>query len=155
MLRFAVVTDPQGAAFIMFTSNPAMPTNPSRPAPNTPGTVGWHELMAADGAAAFDFYSSQFGWAKGEVHDMGPMGLYRIFDVDGVPTGGMMTKPPNLPAPFWTYYFQVDGINAAVERIKAGGGTVLIGPHQVPGGSWIVQGKDPQGAMFALVSVTA
>ena len=27
-----------------------------------------------------------------------------------------------------------------------------MGPHEVPGGSWIVQGVDPQGANFALVS---
>ena len=35
MLRFAVMSDPQGAAFVVFTSNPAMPT-PERPQP--PGT---------------------------------------------------------------------------------------------------------------------
>ena len=27
-----------------------------------------------------------------------------------------------------------------------------MGPHEVPGGSWIVQAMDPQGAAFALVS---
>jgi predicted enzyme related to lactoylglutathione lyase len=35
--------------------------------------------------------------------------------------------------------------------VKANGGQVINGPMEVPGGSWIVQGKDPQGAMFALV----
>jgi predicted enzyme related to lactoylglutathione lyase len=39
-----------------------------------------------------------------------------------------------------------------VERVKAHGGQVVMGPHEVPGGSWIVQGLDPQGAGFALVS---
>jgi predicted enzyme related to lactoylglutathione lyase len=28
----------------------------------------------------------------------------------------------------------------------------MHGPMQVPGGSWILQGMDPQGAMFALVA---
>ncbi|MGA8412896.1 MAG: VOC family protein, partial [Xanthobacteraceae bacterium] len=28
---------------------------------------------------------------------------------------------------------------------------IINGPMEVPGGSWIVQCKDPQGAMFALV----
>jgi predicted enzyme related to lactoylglutathione lyase len=28
---------------------------------------------------------------------------------------------------------------------------VLSGPHEVPGESWIIKGRDPQGAMFALV----
>jgi len=26
-----------------------------------------------------------------------------------------------------------------------------MGPHEVPGGSWILQGQDPQGAIFALL----
>jgi uncharacterized protein len=153
MLRFSVVIDPQGAAFILFTASPNMPT-PERPAMGTPGTIGWHELMAVDGASAFDFYSGQFGWTKGEAHDMGPMGTYQLFDINGVPSGGMMTKPANLPAPFWSYYFQVDGIKAALDRVKAGGGTVVNGPAPVPGGSWILQANDPQGAFFCLVSST-
>jgi predicted enzyme related to lactoylglutathione lyase len=36
-------------------------------------------------------------------------------------------------------------------RIAQGGGQVLQAPHQVPGGGWIVQATDPQGARFALV----
>jgi predicted enzyme related to lactoylglutathione lyase len=59
-----------------------------------------------------------------------------------------------VPVPVWGFYFNVDSINAAIERIKSGGGTVVNGPHQVPGGQWIVQGVDPQGANFALVSFT-
>jgi len=60
-----------------------------------------------------------------------------------------------MPRPAWTYYFNVAGINDAAGRVKAGGGQVVNGPMQVPGGSWIVQCLDPQGAMFALVSPQA
>ena len=85
---------------------------------------------------------------------MGPMGKYRIFGADGVQMGGMMDKPENIPVSAWGFYINVDGIDAAAERIKANGGQVLMGPHEVPGGSWIVQAMDPQGAAFALVSTT-
>ncbi|MEK1874013.1 MAG: VOC family protein, partial [Rhizobium altiplani] len=34
------------------------------------------------------------------------------------------------------------------------GGTVLNGPMEVPGGSWIIQAADPQGAFFCLVAPT-
>ena len=44
MLRFAVLSDPQGAAIVVFTPNPAMPS-PQRPAPPAPGTIGWHEAL--------------------------------------------------------------------------------------------------------------
>jgi uncharacterized protein len=87
---------------------------------------------------------------------MGPMGAYRIFDEgDQKPMGdgGMMTKAPNMPVSCWNFYFGVDSINAAMERVKSGGGTIINGPTQVPGNSWIVQGMDPQGAMFSLVSM--
>jgi predicted enzyme related to lactoylglutathione lyase len=35
--------------------------------------------------------------------------------------------------------------------VKAAGGTVSMGPHEVPGGDMIIIGNDPQGAEFALV----
>ena len=83
------------------------------------------------------------------------MGLYRIFDEGDqkqMGDGGMMNRPPNVPVSSWNFYFCVDSIGGAIERVQAGGGKVLNGPHQVPGGGWIIQGQDPQGAMFSLLS---
>jgi len=154
MLRFAVMSDPQGAAIVVFTPNPAMPS-PERPAPPTPGTIGWHELCTTDLDAGFDFYSKMFGWTKLNDMDMGPMGVYRIFDEgDHQPMGdgGMMIKPPQMPVAAWNFYFNVDSIKAAIKRVESGGGKIVNGPMQVPGGGWIIQGMDPQGAMFSLVS---
>lgn len=156
MLRFAVMSDPQGAAIVVFTPNPAMPT-PERPASPTAGTIGWHELYTTDVEGGFSFYNKLFGWTKVTDMDMGSMGVYRIFDEGaGKPMGdgGMMTKPPGAPVSSWNFYFNVDSIKAAIERVKSGGGRVINGPTQVPGGSWIIQGEDPQGAMFSLVSAS-
>ena len=155
MLRFVVVADPQGAPFVLFTSDPAMPTPTNRPIPPAIGTVGWHELYAVELEAAWSFYSDLFGWTKVSDMDMGPMGIYRIFGYEDKQIGGVMTKSPNIPAPYWGFYFQVDAVGAAMERLKAGGGTVINGPHQVPGGSWIAQATDPQGAFFSIVSFNA
>ena len=59
-----------------------------------------------------------------------------------------MNKPPEMAhvPPNWQIYFRVPDINAAVERIKANGGKILNGPMEVPGGDWIVNAMDPQGA---------
>jgi uncharacterized protein len=83
---------------------------------------------------------------------MGAMGKYQMFNRGSRMIGGMMNKPPELAQapPFWTIYFRVPDINAAVDRIKANGGTITNGPMEVPGGDWIVNGTDPQGASFAL-----
>jgi predicted enzyme related to lactoylglutathione lyase len=155
MLRFAILSDPQGAAIALFTPNPAMPS-PQRPESPTPGTIGWHELYTTDLEAGFDFYQKLFGWTKVHDMDMGPMGVYRIFDQgDGkeMGDGGMMTKTEHMPASNWGFYFHVDSIGSAIERVKAGGGKVLRGPDQVPGGLWTMNGQDPLGAHFSLVSV--
>jgi predicted enzyme related to lactoylglutathione lyase len=44
----------------------------------------------------------------------------------------------------------VPAIDAAAKRVTDRGGKVLMGPTEVPGGSWIVQCQDPQGAHFAM-----
>ena len=46
----------------------------------------------------------------------------------------------------------VDEIEAAKARVLDGGGQVIHGPMEVPGGAWVINGIDPQGAMFALVA---
>ena len=83
---------------------------------------------------------------------MGPMGVYRVFDTGHGEQGGIMTRMPEAPMSFWLYYFNVDGVDAAAERVKAGRGRIAHGPMEVPGGQWIVQATDPQGSMFALVA---
>ncbi len=152
--RFAMVADPGGAAFYLLTPLPR-DEEPAPLAPETPGKVSWHELYSSAGdKAAFDFYSGQFGWETMTEMDMGPMGTYRIFGKDGVQLGGMMNKPEDMPVSAWGFYVNVEGIDAAIGRINANGGQVPMEPHEVPGGSWIVQAVDPQGANFALLSTT-
>lgn len=148
--RFASVMDPHGAAFCLFQGKDG--EQAPEHARGTPGTVGWHELSAGALDPAWAFYSGLFGWTKDEAMDMGPGGLYQLFKAGGEPIGGMMSKPAEMPAPAWLYYFYVDALDAAVARATAGGGKLLNGPMEVPGGEWIAQCSDPQGAMFAMVA---
>ena len=148
--RFAVAGDPHGAGFIIFRAN--RDDGPPPPPAGTPGTIGWRELHAGDGPSDFAFYSGQFGWTKGDAMDMGAMGTYQIFNIDGQMAGGIMTKTPNTPMPMWLYYINVEAIDAAAERVKGAGGKVVHGPSEVPGGQWIVQAVDPEGALFGLLA---
>jgi uncharacterized protein len=52
---------------------------------------------------------------------MGPMGIYQTFATGSAPIGGIMTKTPQTPMPFWLYYFNVDAVDAAMARVKDGG----------------------------------
>jgi len=147
--RMQMMKDPQGAAFYII--QPA--SNEERPetAPEV-GEASWHELMTTDAAAAMKFYAEIFRWQAGDAMDMGPMGKYHMFNRPQGSIGGMMNKPPEMAQvpPYWMIYFRVPEINAAIERVKAAGGQILNGPTEVPGGDWIVNAMDPQGAAFSL-----
>jgi len=148
--RFAILSDPQGAVFSAFASS-----NPPQPeADPKVGEFSWHELATTDYDAGFRFYETLFGWEKRADHDMGPMGVYRLFGRQGKEIGGMFNKPPEMASvpPHWLHYVMVDSSTAAVERVKANGGQVVNGPMEVPGGDWIAQCLDPQGAAFAVHS---
>lgn len=148
--RFAVLADPDGAVFMLFKGSSEQ--GPAPGALGTPGHIGWHELHAGNGEGAFAFYSKLFGWTRAEALDMGPLGVYQVFATGGSPVGGMMTRTPDTPTSFWLYYFNVEAIDAALKRTEEGGGKLLMGPRQVPGGAWIAQCLDPQGALFAMVA---
>ena len=136
--------------FLLFKPNTQ--EQPKTVAPMTPGHVGWHELYAGDLDREFAFYSRLFGWTKDRAIDMGAMGTYQTFTIDGAPVGGMMKGCQQMPGPCWNYYIAVESVAAAAARATEHGGQVLHGPQEVPGGAWIVQARDPQGAAFAMVS---
>jgi predicted enzyme related to lactoylglutathione lyase len=142
--RFAVCADPQGALFMIFKGAGDPPPEIT---PETPGAIGWHELTSSAWEPAWTFYSGLFGWEKEIAVDLGDMGTYQTFTINGVHAGGMMTAPG---APAWRYYITVDDIDAAAQKITDGGATIQMGPHEVPGGAWIVMAADPQGASFAV-----
>ena len=144
--RFAVLTDPQGATFALFTPGAGPPPG----APPAQGGFSWHELATTDVAAALRFYGQLFGWTKGPGHDMGAMGVYQIFQHGGDQVGGIVNvQAPSTP-PSWLSYVNVAEASRAVAAAKAGGGRLLHGPMEVPGGSWIAMMMDPQGGAFAV-----
>lgn len=157
--RFAVMADPQGAMFnLLQPQGSDMPLLPM----GTVGGIDWHELHSSDWEKGFEFYASQFGWSKTEAMDMGAMGTYQMFAMEPAPEGaagggtcGAMMNDPQAARPYWLFYFHVDDIDAALARVQGSGGTVLFGPQEVPGGMWIINAADPQGALFALVGPKA
>ncbi len=156
--RFAVMGDPGGATFMLLKGSSPEPF-PVAP-PMATGHVGWHELYSGAFDADLAFYTGQLGWSKGDAMDMGEMGSYQLVSQTGGSdftsmTGGIMPCPAVMPAPVWLFYFSVGDIDEAARRVEAGGGTLLNGPMEVPGGAWILQASDPQGAMFALVGMRA
>ncbi|MBV9265422.1 MAG: VOC family protein [Acidobacteriaceae bacterium] len=149
--RFAVVADPQGAMFVLFQPRDTR-QQAQFPKPGTPGSAAWHDLAAVDWQSEFAFYSDLFGWSKSDALDMGPAGTYQIFSAGSEPIGGMMNRMDASQTPGWLFYFNVDDINAAIDRVKQHGGTIVHGPSVVPGGQQIAHCLDTQGAIFGIVA---
>jgi uncharacterized protein len=143
--RIAVIADPQTANLALLEG--AKPGQQQPADLDQPGRVGWHELLAADWKRAFAFYREIFGWQKANAE---PSDSYRLFSAGGQTMGGMFTKRPTEAAPFWLFYFNIDDVDAAVERVESAGGQIMEGPFGIPDGNWIVRCTDPQGAVFAL-----
>ena len=146
--RLAVLCDPQGAVFAVFT---AATDSPGREGPPAVGEFSWHELTTSDHQAAFDFYAALFGWVKTTAMEMGDQGTYQMYGTGERELGGMYDLHSAIPAPpHWLLYVRVADLDAAIETLKSLGGQVLNGPEDVPGGDRVAQCMDPQGAAFAL-----
>lgn len=145
--RFAIITDPQGAAISIFK-----PSQPMTPHDTTkPGEFSWHELYAQDHPSAYRFYHEMFGWQQLSEMDMGAAGKYLIFGQGDKQYGGMMTISPDMKMPpSWCYYANVDDLDAAIGRATKRDAKVMFGPMEVPGGGRVAMLTDPQGAVFAL-----
>jgi predicted enzyme related to lactoylglutathione lyase len=146
--RLRTMKDAQGAIFAIH--EPDSPPTAPESVP-VPGDVAWRELYAADPVAAMRFYADLFGWKQMDAVTIGPLGTYYTFG-RAFELGGMMAKPPQMAQapPHWGLYFRVADVHAGAERVTASGGQITYGPTEVPGGDWIVQCLDPQGAEFSL-----
>jgi hypothetical protein len=150
--RVSIVADPQAATFGLVAG---LQRSGALREPQTPGQVGWHELLAADGRKAFEFYSELFGWQKSAPRENDLLETYQLIAAGGRTFGGMFPKLPRVPVPFWLYYVEVDDIATAAARVKEGGGRVVQGPMELEGGGWIARCIDPQDAMFSLQGKTS
>ena len=147
--RYAIVADPQGAVFAVYSGTQPTPDAEVEP---KPGEFSWHELVTNDWQAAWRFYEPLFGWVKADAMDMGPAGIYQMFSRKGRLLGGMYNRPPDVPAPNWLCYASVNSADDAAAKTLKLGAKVVQGPMEVPGGDRIAVILDPQGASFALHS---
>ena len=151
--RYAVLQDPQGAAFAIIDPENARPEAAGPPAL---GTFSWHELATTDNEAAFAFYSALFGWDPMQRMDMGANGIYLIFGQNGAQRGGIYIKPAAMPGPAnWLPYVTVPNADKGFALATSLGARQAVAPMDVPGGSRIAVIFDPAGAAFAVHSMPA
>jgi len=146
--RFAIISDPQGAIIAIFKSeNPT----PGFDGNAELGKFSWHELMAVDSRAAFEFYSQMFGWEKTGTMPMPGGESYLMYGQKGKSFGGIFNRRAehgNMP-PNWTFYVTVADAKKAIAAAQRSGGSVVMPLMDVPTGQVAIL-KDSLGAIFAV-----
>ncbi len=162
--RMAVVTDPEGATFMLWQAK----ANRGSQIVNEHGSVNFNNLVTADLKQAEDFYGAVFGWKAltlpsgimwtlpgyGNHLEESTPGLRKQMAEMGAPDGFIdvvaavepMAGGDSAPA-HWTVTFGVDDVDAAVTKAQRLGATIVTKPHDAP---WSRQSviEDPQGASF-------
>lgn len=114
---------------------------------NEPGTFTWSELATSDLAKSKAFYAEVLGWGFGGSDE------YAEAQVSGRTIGGVMPRPPQLPAEVpdhWLVYFGATDVDADVAKATGLGATAVVEPTDIPGTGRFAVLVDPQGAAFAL-----
>lgn len=144
--KMAVLVDPTGAVLCLWQAGDHIGAE----VVNEHGALVWNELVSPDVPAAAGFYAEVFGWEPEEM-DMGEMGTYTVFNLDGQGIAGAMAPPMAGMPPHWGIYVQVDDAAATVTAAEAAGATVVSPPTPTPAGV-LAHLADPQGAMFAVMT---
>lgn len=151
---FAMLADPQGAPFYLMQPKPPADRPDARSdAFKADGVqhARWNELATSNADAAKAFYARHFGFEFNTSMPMGDLGEYAFIDFAGQQLGAIMPLIDKQRLPSWLVYFGVPSAMAARNVIESAGGQVIMGPHEVPGGDWVVVATDPCGAVFGVV----
>jgi predicted enzyme related to lactoylglutathione lyase len=145
--RMAAVSDPTGARVNLWQPRASIGTVRA----NEPGTPVWNELVTPDIARATAFYKDVLG-VDWEEMSMGEGPAYTCLVVAGRQVAGAMPPPMEGVPPHWNVYFNVEDVDATIERATSLGGTVLAPAFDVPGVGRLAVLSDPQGGMFNLMA---
>jgi len=141
--RTARIADPQGAELCPFTSVQGDP--PDALAPR--GGWCWNELHTSDPKEALAFYEKVLGFSHRSL--AGPDGAYHIVSKGGVDRGGVTDMGGERP--HWLPYVAVEDADATLARAKRLGGTICVGPADIPNVGRFGVLQDPTGAALAIL----
>jgi uncharacterized protein len=149
--RMSLIQDPTGAMLAFWQAK----KHAGAGIVQEPGSLTWNELFTNDVDRAGKFYVQTLGWTTQAV-DMGPMGIYTLFNRPGddanTNAGGMLAIPPNMKGvpPHWLAYFAVTDCDASAKQAMSLGGQQIVPPTDIPKMGRFAVLQDPQGAVFAI-----
>ena len=119
-----------------------------------PNKFIWYELMTTDQDAAEAFYRAVVGWNMADAGQ--PRMRYTILSAGDRGMGGLMKLPDEAcekgARPGWVGYIGVPDTDAGAKRIVEAGGSLHMGPDDIPNVGRFAMLADPGGAMFYLLT---
>ncbi|HEX6792162.1 MAG TPA: VOC family protein [Candidatus Krumholzibacteria bacterium] len=117
------------------------------------------EMPYVDPERMATFYQSVFGWQTKHLGEaMGDYMLATTTETDqrgprkpGAINGGFFPKQNDRPSQGPSIVIAVDNLDAAIERVRDGGGRVLGEPMQIPGVGHYVSFTDPEGNQLSML----
>ena len=115
------------------------------------GRFVWFEYISKDAPKAQGFYGELFGWRTQAMPVPGG-GSYTMITngsemIGGYPPAEALAKAP--PQAHWISHLQVADTNAAIAKVKANGGRVLVDSNKMDMGTYTLV-ADPLGGALAL-----
>lgn len=147
--RMAVIAPPGGAVFALWQAR----SHHGAGLVNEPGSLCWNELNTRDPDGDRAFLTELFGWEFEESADPPYITIKNGERLNGGIVDMRGKVPDEIPA-FWNVYFAVADADESVRRAQAAGGTVFVGPVDIPSGRFAVL-SDPQHAIFSIIAMNA
>jgi hypothetical protein len=119
------------------------------------GKFIWYDLFTSDLKAVQPFYEGLFGWSFHETSS----GESRVLTImrEGVPIANAVsvdeTKMKDGESR-WLSYMSVADVDQTVLRIEKNHGAVYMPPKNLPDRGRVAVVKDPEGALFAVLTAT-
>jgi hypothetical protein len=159
--QWAVLVDPNGAAFGIIPIVPAEALSPSdgaapRDATARVGRIAWVDLTVSGASETRDFYRQVVDWSvqNVEIDDAGEhYADYNMLSDDGNPAAGVCHARgvnAGLP-PVWMIYLPVGDLAESLRRVQEEGGKIIKTMQEGDGQYAYAAIQDPVGAYLALV----
>jgi uncharacterized protein len=154
--EWAVLRDPNGAAFGIIPVVPAEAVPPADGTAARVGLISWLDLTVANASASRDFYQKVVGWSVQDVEMEDASERYADYNMlgdDGNLAAGIChARGVNLGLPpIWMIYLPVGDLAESLRRVREGGGKVMKATQGTDGEYAYAAVQDPVGVCLALV----
>lgn len=154
--QWAVLLDPDGAAFGLIPLVPADAVPPAEGSAVRVGRIAWLVLSVLDASASREFYTQVVGWSVKEDHVGGASGHGaddQLLGGDGYPVAGIChARGVNEALPsVWLLHLPVGDLVESLRRVREEGGEVIRETQGEDGGCASAVIQDPVGVCLALV----